>query len=305
MAPERLAIAITVAAACLVGAAYLAHRPAAADAPAPSAQVPGVVTQPTTVTPTTSTPAPTVQPVQTAAPANLCGTLGEYHWDGSIFCAGIGDTGISASGQQMTGLLWGCVSSDPSPICQSLRTVGVACITGHDPTTPTALQVAVGDCLTAAEGTPAPSSPSSSGGACPATLDFSYTNTGGADRPMLRASLVGPSGRQTFVAQVDSGAGVVTLPNSVLQAAGFRPTGTQVWEGVVPGASSQVSVYDVPASDFEVRDGNRTVPLGSGATIQVNGIPGGTNWLLGPNLVQAGMRITLGVNSWTLTPPCG
>lgn len=272
------------AAAAVVGGVYLVHQQAAADAPAP-------------VVPVQATPQPTA-PVRTAAAASACGPFGEYHWDGGIFCAGA-PHGTFA---------WDCIGGTSS-VCASMVSGGTACISGYHPGTVAELQAAVGACVATGQIGPSagstPPATTTTGGGCPATLHLAYTDAAGARRPLVAASLVGPSGAHAFVAQLDSGAGDVTLPNAILRAAGFTPVGTQTWEGIVPGASTQVEVYRLPSSVFQVEDGSRMVPLGNGATIQVNGIPGGTQWLLGPNLVQAGMQVNLGTSGWTLTPACG
>ena len=70
-----------------------------------------------------------------------------------------------------------------------------------------------------------------------------------------------------------------------------------------PGASGTAYLYRLPGSALTVSDGGRSVPVATG-TLTVWGIVHGTDYALGPDILQHGAHLSVVRGGWSLTPPC-
>ena len=139
---------------------------------------------------------------------------------------------------------------------------------------------------------------------CPAPITGTITPVAAGSRIELPITLSGPGGdAPNLRAILDTGGVATTFPDGLLRQLGYRPYGTTENSGVVPGATAIAYLYHVPGSAITALDGGRQVALATG-TLDVIGIPGGSNYTLGPDILEAGSRLSTAGSQWSLTPPC-
>jgi len=140
---------------------------------------------------------------------------------------------------------------------------------------------------------------------CPGPISGTISSSWAGNRINLTLRVPGPSGSPTVAVILDTGGVDTQLPNSVMVAAGFKPSGsiTTVWPLVQRGTLTE-NIYHVPYP--EVLDNGTWVPLGYGtATIYgVVNMPASVGPLMGPDMLKAGTRLSTDGSTWTLTPPC-
>ena len=148
-----------------------------------------------------------------------------------------------------------------------------------------------------------PSTPAASatGGNCPPPIAAQMSGS----RIPLDLALVGPAGSVSgFRAILDTGAGITAFPYSVLRGLGLRPIGTDRLGGVVPGSTVGVFEYQIDGKQIQINDNGRYVPIASGP-LTIVGIPDlGTESLVGPDVLKAGLSLQTNGAAVTLTPPC-
>lgn len=136
---------------------------------------------------------------------------------------------------------------------------------------------------------------------CPAPLSGRLAGAG--DRIPLELQLTGPRGVRMLPAFLDTGAGVTTLPASVLADVGLSPYGSSLATGIVPGASAAVYSYHLPPGALSVWHGG-TPELLTPASLSVVGVPGGTLALVGPDVLKSGASLSVDGPTWILWPAC-
>lgn len=140
---------------------------------------------------------------------------------------------------------------------------------------------------------------------CPPALTGTITSQLVGNRILLQVELSGPAGtRGGLHVMLDTGGVDTIFPDSLLRQLGYRPFGSEPGSGVVPGATTTDYLYHVPGSAIRVLDHGSYVPLATG-TLTVIGIPGGTDYGLGPDILKHGAKLSTSGSRWTLTPPCG
>lgn len=128
--------------------------------------------------------------------------------------------------------------------------------------------------------------------------------TAGRSGPGLRLPitlrLAGAGASEQLTAQIDTGAEVTSLPDSLLRRLGFAPVDVAVATGI--GGRQGAYVYEIPYP--QVRDSRgRWVPIGQG-TLPVLGLPGNSQLaLLGADILRH-VSLSVAQGSWTLRLPC-
>lgn len=132
------------------------------------------------------------------------------------------------------------------------------------------------------------------------------TISGAGDRIRLQINLSGPAGAKDGVNVIlDTGGIQPTFPDGLLRSLGYTPTwGPLVASGIVPNATVQEYLYDIPATAITIMDGGRSVPVATG-NLSVMGIVGGSgDYLLGPSVLKQGASLSTSGPNWTFIPPC-
>jgi hypothetical protein len=156
----------------------------------------------------------------------------------------------------------------------------------------------------AATGTGQGSATGTATAGCPAPITGTITPASAGSRIVIAITLHGPAGDATDLrAILDTGGVATSFPDGLLRQLGYAPYATTQNSGVVPGATATAYLYHVPGSAITVLDGGRAVPLATGE-LSVIGIPGGSNYTLGPDILEGGSRLSTSGSQWTLTPPC-
>jgi hypothetical protein len=141
-------------------------------------------------------------------------------------------------------------------------------------------------------------------GSCPAPITGTITPASAGSRIALFIALSGPGGQAPNLrAILDTGGVATSFPDGLLRQLGYQPYGTTENQGVVPGATATAYLYHVPGSAITVLDGGHAVPLATGV-LNVIGIPGSSNYTLGPDILEGGSKLSTSGSEWTLTPPC-
>lgn len=140
---------------------------------------------------------------------------------------------------------------------------------------------------------------------CPAPLTGTITPGAAGRRIALRVNVSGPNGTRAGVpVMLDTGGVDTTFPDAFLRGLGYHPSSRATGiSGIVPGASGTAYLYRLPGSALTVSDGGRSVPVATG-TLTVWGIVHGTDYALGPDILQHGAHLSVVRGGWSLTPPC-
>ena len=139
---------------------------------------------------------------------------------------------------------------------------------------------------------------------CPAPVTGTITPASAGSRIAIVITLSGPGGTAPNLrAILDTGGVATSFPDGLLRQLGYQPYGTTQNQGVVPNATATANLYHVPGSALTVLDGSSQAPLATGV-LTVIGIPGGSNYTLGPDILEGGSRLSTFGSQWSLTPPC-
>lgn len=140
---------------------------------------------------------------------------------------------------------------------------------------------------------------------CPGPVSGTITPSWDGNRISLTIRIPGLKASPTVGVILDTGGVDTQIPNSIMQEAGYTPSGSTITEWpLVNQTALHEYIYHVPYP--EVLDDGTWVPLGYGtATIYgVVNMPFSAGPLLGPNVLKAGTDLSTDGSAWSLTPPC-